>query len=138
MRRRILQAEMWFRRWMVGRRGPDELMYALFAAGFVLLFASLMFRFPPLAILAWALVLGAYFRFFSKSLDKRWRENQRFLALGRRMQQYGAFCSHRWRNRKAYRYYKCPQCHQRLRVPKGRGNLEITCPRCHTQFHKHT
>ena len=41
-----------------------------------------------------------------------------------------------WANRKVYHYYRCPQCRQKLRVPRGRGRIQISCPRCGTQFIK--
>ena len=41
-----------------------------------------------------------------------------------------------WNNRKLYHYYRCPQCRQKLRVPRGRGRIQISCPRCGTQFIK--
>ena len=41
-----------------------------------------------------------------------------------------------WANRKLYHYYRCPQCRQKLRVPRGRGRIQISCPRCGTQFIK--
>ena len=41
-----------------------------------------------------------------------------------------------WANRKLYHYYRCPKCRQKLRVPRGRGRIQISCPRCGTQFIK--
>ena len=43
---------------------------------------------------------------------------------------------HQWDNRRLYHYYRCPQCRQKLRVPRGRGRIQISCPRCGTQFIK--
>ena len=45
-------------------------------------------------------------------------------------------CYYRSLNRKQYHYYRCPQCRQKLRVPRGRGRIQISCPRCGTQFIK--
>ena len=33
-----------------------------------------------------------------------------------------------------YRVFGCPGCSQLLRVPKGNGRIEITCPRCGNVF----
>ena len=42
----------------------------------------------------------------------------------------------RWAQRSTYRFFKCPQCKQTVRVPKGRGKICITCPKCKTEFIK--
>ena len=44
----------------------------------------------------------------------------------------------RKRKDKTHKYYKCPTCKQVVRVPKGRGKIEINCPKCHTKFIKRT
>ena len=33
-----------------------------------------------------------------------------------------------------YKYFVCPGCGQICRVPKKRGKITITCPRCHASF----
>lgn len=38
------------------------------------------------------------------------------------------------RNRRQYKYLTCPQCSQRLRVPRGKGRLRVTCTRCGCKF----
>ncbi|MCD7981014.1 MAG: zinc-ribbon domain-containing protein [Clostridiales bacterium] len=40
--------------------------------------------------------------------------------------------------RKIYKFYMCPHCSQKVRVPKGKGRIEITCPKCRTTFIKTT
>ena len=42
----------------------------------------------------------------------------------------------RQEQKKIYRFYKCPQCRQRVRVPKGKGRICITCPKCRAEFIK--
>ena len=44
--------------------------------------------------------------------------------------------TYRSHDRKLYHYYRCPKCRQKLRVPRGRGRIQISCPRCGTQFIK--
>ena len=39
-----------------------------------------------------------------------------------------------WREYRTYRYLICPQCSQRLRVPRGKGKIRVTCIKCRNQF----
>ena len=39
-----------------------------------------------------------------------------------------------WSEIKHYKYLICPQCTQRLRVPRGKGRLIVTCTRCGNRF----
>ena len=35
---------------------------------------------------------------------------------------------------KQYRFFDCPNCKAHLRVPRGSGNITITCNKCGTKF----
>ena len=37
-----------------------------------------------------------------------------------------------------HRYYACPKCRQPVRVPRGKGKIAITCPKCKERFIKKT
>lgn len=39
-----------------------------------------------------------------------------------------------WKERKTSNFLKCPQCGQVLSVPKGKGKLRVTCPKCHAKM----
>ena len=104
---------------MMGRYGHDSLNQAMAVAALVLM------------------ILGMFgLRLFSRNIPARSQENAKYYYLRtqvqKRMNQYKT----RWAQRKFYRYYRCPHCHQQLRVPRGRGKIEITCPKCHTEFVK--
>ena len=120
---------------MSGRYGFDR--FCGFLSFCSLLLVVLGALFSPL--LYW-LGLGAlgycYFRMLSRNTQKRYRENLKYLALESKVT--GWFATHRtrFRQRKQYHYYRCPHCRQQLRVPRGRGKISITCPKCGTQFIK--
>ena len=77
-----------------------------------------------------------YFRMFSRNLAKRHAENQKFLNFRyERTVGWNRF-KKRTAQRKDYRFFKCPSCKQRVRVPRGHGKIEITCPKCRTCFVK--
>ncbi|MCD7708684.1 MAG: hypothetical protein LUI02_02290 [Clostridiales bacterium] len=126
-------------RFMTGRNGADELTQRISIVALILIVASFIFSFVP--ILSWLLdiativaIVYIFFRTFSKNTAKRSEENQRF--VNRRYNR--AVEKNRRQKRRAqsgqYRFYKCPVCHQEVRVPKGHGKIEITCPKCRQNF----
>lgn len=126
------------RQFMAGRNGTDAL-------NSVLLIAALALDIIGGFTISWALTLIAaatigfvLFRFFSKNLAARRRENQRFLAACRRVAGFFRGASAKAAQSKEYRFYKCPECGQKVRVPKGRGKIRITCPKCGEKFEKRT
>ena len=83
-----------------------------------------------------ALLLLMFWRMLSKDRLKRQHENQTYLQ-----KTYGARKAvtewfNRVKNGKKYRYFTCPQCKKRLRVPRGVGNITITCKGCGNKFDK--
>ena len=120
---------------MVGRYGHDSLNQAMAVAALVLMILG-MFGPRLFSWLAMALLVAVYFRMFSRNIPARSQENAKYYYLRTRIQKRLAQYKTRWAQRKYYRYYRCPHCHQQLRVPRGRGKIEITCPKCHTEFVK--
>jgi len=127
----------WFRRMMVGRYGVDQLGYALLAVYFVLWLLSGLLRSHLLSLLATLCALWAFYRMLSRRIDRRRAENARFLELVRPI-------VHRYnvnkcrRNDKDHCYFRCPNCGQQLRVPKGKGKISITCRSCGVSFEEKT
>lgn len=119
---------------MMGRNGTDQLSIALLIAGFVISLFSNFFW--PLIFLSYAIYIWMLFRMFSRNLPARQRENQVFLRVWRPITQWFSFQRTRFRDRKLYRYFKCPHCGLRLRAPKSRGKIQVTCQKCHTEFIK--
>ena len=122
-----------FQRFMMGRYGHDSLNQAM--AALVLMILG-MFGLRLFSWLAMALLEVVYFRMFSRNIPARSQENAKYYYLRTQVQKRMAQYKTRWAQRKFYRYYRCPHCHQQLRVPRGRGKIEITCPKCHTEFVK--
>ena len=88
-------------------------------------------------ILAWPRIVNySYFRILSRNVSKRYEENQRYLNAKYRAVVKKNNLKKRWAQRSTYRFFKCPQCKQTVRVPKGRGKICITCPKCKTEFIK--
>ena len=125
-----------FMRFMQGRNGADELSKALNIVTIVLLILSMITGWTILYILALALLVYMYFRIFSKNIPKRYAENQIYRNFRYDMTIKWNNRKKQWAQRKIYRFYRCPICKQKVRVPRGRGRICITCPKCRTEFVK--
>ena len=121
---------------MVGRYGTDELNRFLLTAVLVMILGNVFARNRLVFWLEAICLILCYFRMFSRNLPARQRENQVFLRVWRPITQWFSFQRTRFRDRKLYRYFKCPHCGLRLRAPKGRGKIQVTCQKCHTEFIK--
>lgn len=131
-----------FARFMSGRRGMDELAQFLYGMTLLLLILSLLIpnitaRFVLLLLAIAAMVL-TFWRCLSKKLDKRWKENERYLARTRRLRTWLRLRRDMWRQRREYKFFKCPCCGAVLRVPRGKGKIRIVCRKCGTAFEKKT
>lgn len=119
---------------MAGRYGTDQLSKVLLWISLACLAVSMFTRLNVFYILGLVLLIYTYYRMFSRNVAKRYAENQKYLNW-----RYG-FAVRRnkrkvhWEQRKIYRFYKCPQCRQKVRVPKGKGKVAITCPKCRMEF----
>lgn len=87
----------------------------------------------PLAIPAYVILLYAIFRFLSTDRERRQVENGRFLALFQSTARWFRF-RRTVHVDKEHRYFKCPNCHQPLRVPRGKGKIQVNCRACGAQF----
>ena len=121
------------RKLMYGRYGSDHLSFFLLFLYVVLIFLSALPHMAWVSWLALAVLLWNLFRMFSRRIDRRRAENARFLAL------FGPFI--RWfkmrrtiHRDKDHRYFKCPNCGQYLRVPRGKGKITVNCRNCGASF----
>lgn len=123
---------------MMGRYGADQLSRVLMIISMVLLIISMFTRWSPLYLAAILLLIYVYFRMFSRNIQKRYAENQKFLNLRYRLVAKKDAQKRQWAQRDTYRFFKCPGCKQKVRVPKGKGKICITCPKCRMEFIKRT
>ena len=123
-----------FQNFMYGRYGADQLSRFLSVVALIALILTVFIRIPLLNVIALALLVWCYFRMFSRNTSKRYAENEKFLNMTSRLA--GRFRSGRvhWEQRKIYKYFSCPQCKQKVRVPRGKGKICITCPKCRMEF----
>ena len=133
----------WLRRVMAGRYGNDQLGNFLFAVYLLLFVLQLVFRptviRPVCILLSYFVIILYFFRCLSRNIYKRQMENQKFLKAWNPVKNYFKFCRLRMKERSGTKkLYRCPKCHQTIRVPKGRGKIAISCPKCRFEFIKKT
>ncbi len=85
-------------------------------------------------ILAVAAVAYSYYRVLSKNIYRRQAENAAYLQKENRVKAWFRGLGQRWRDRKSYKYFRCPSCKASMRVPRHKGRLRITCKACGRQF----
>jgi len=127
-----------FQRLMFGRYGVDTLNNAMLVLCLVLMILSRVLRAGWLDLLSIAVLVVCYLRVFSRNINARYQENQKFLAAVQPVRKWFGGIKQRFRDRKTHRYFTCPSCGMTLRVPKGKGKINISCPKCRTQFIKKT
>lgn len=120
----------WLRRFMMGRYGVDKLSIALILVSFIFTFIFRSSQNSILSTLNLIIIFFAYFRVFSKNTYKRYSENQKFLKYWQPMENKIRAFTNRFKNRKNYKYLKCTNCKQKIRVPRGKGKIKIKCPKC--------
>ena len=121
-------------KFMAGRRGADELSLALLIAGALLSLLSTILHTPVLSLLSMAVYIYTLFRMFSRNLEKRHAENAAFLKFWNGMTSGIRQFFNRLKNMKKYKYFKCPECKSRLRLPRGVGEVTVTCGKCRHAF----
>jgi len=129
-----------FARFMYGRYGVDHFGRFLIYASLILMIVNLFVDWSVLYWLALIMLVYSYFRMFSKNTNKRYHENVKYLEIKNRV--VGRFRGTAFGNSKSQdptkKIFKCPGCRQKVRVPKGKGTILITCPKCKRQFQKRT
>ncbi|MBP3888006.1 MAG: hypothetical protein J6F30_10260 [Cellulosilyticum sp.] len=129
------QFKQWFRKFMQGRYGADQLSLSLLGLGLFMWLITLPFNHFIIRLICLVPIVLCYFRIFSKNIYKRQQENFKFIRFYTPILKKQQLLIKRFKERKTHRYFKCPSCKQTLRVPKGKGNISITCPKCKNIFH---
>ncbi|MBO7148810.1 MAG: hypothetical protein J6V93_03030 [Clostridia bacterium] len=120
-----------FARFMYGRYGIDKLGYALIIGSMIITLLTSLTGGDG-NIVSMALLIWEAYRFLSRDVYKRSRENQKFLSISAGIKKKLSLLKNKLRDRKTHRYFECTTCHNTLRVPKGKGEIRVTCPVCKT------
>lgn len=129
------------KQFMYGRNGLDGLGIGLFVLYFILNNISYYSRSWILNIIAIAVLVFMIFRLLSANIVKRRAENDFFMYYFRKVRswytRHADLAKDRARVKDTHKIYLCPECKRKLKVPKGRGKLEIKCI-CGNKFTKRT
>ena len=123
-----------FRRFMVGRYGTDELNRFLSVLILAFVVLHMLVRSKVFFWLEVICLVLVYVRMFSRDTGKRFRENQAYLRWRFNGSEWGQKFLLRLRERQKYKIFKCPQCSQKLRIPRGHGKVQIHCRSCGHDF----
>lgn len=146
---------------MQGRYGADKFGQFLSVVILVLIILDLILRLPILWWISLILLIYMYFRMFSRNIAKRYNENRKYMELTAKLRSsgFGRTVSGWFRTlgmkirdlsfrlkrdadikkrNEGFHIYKCPQCGQKIRIPKGKGKIMIRCPKCGKEFKKHS
>ncbi len=119
-----------YRQFMLGRYGGDKLNIALVWVSLGAYLLHLLIPFAGVKLLLMLFYYGllgwAIFRMLSRNTYKRYEENRKYLRFMERLKD------------REHRYFDCPRCRQPVRVPRGKGKISITCPKCQEKFIKKT
>ena len=125
-----------FQRFITGRYGVDELgKYSLYLT-IALLIIGLFARSRFLNGIIFIIVLLLYFRMFSRNFAQRRKENEIFLTYKNQVLRFFNKEKQMAQERMKFHIYTCPSCGQKIRIPRGKGKIAITCPKCKTEFIK--
>lgn len=124
----------WLKKVMAGRYGVDQLSNGLLILSIILIAIGVFTELSVFSTVAMVILLLNYIRIFSKNTYKRYEENQKFLKLWNPIKFKWLSFINRIKQSKTHKFFKCPSCKKQLRVPKGKGKINITCPDCHTKF----
>lgn len=121
---------------MYGRYGIDHLSKFTVSLAIIFMVLANIFDSSLFAMFSWFLLFYSYFRMFSRNIYKRAAENQKYLAKTSHIRSWIYQQKNLFQQKKTHHIYKCPGCSQKIRIPRGKGRIEIRCPKCNTTFIK--
>lgn len=130
-----------FIKFMQGRYGVDQFSKFTIGVAFAGIILSLFTKRGStlgtvLDLVGLLAIVYTYFRIFSRNIQKRYSENQKYLSMTSKLRLRVGKEKKLMAQRKTHHIYTCPGCSQKIRVPKGKGKIEIECPKCHEKFVK--
>lgn len=123
-------------RFMAGRYGIDPFGQFTLITTIILMLIASFTRSGILSSLSWVLFFYTYFRMFSRNVYKRAAENQAYLNKTYKLRNWFTRQKSILAQRKTHHIYRCPSCRQKIRIPRGKGKIEVRCPKCGTTFIK--
>ena len=126
-------------KFMQGRYGVDALYrFLLLCVVLCTRLSTLLREHASLSSLfsgvSFLLIIWTIYRMFSRNIEKRYLENLRYLEWQGSIHRKVRLHKEKFQQRKDYKFFVCPTCKTNLRVPKGKGKVNITCSKCGNRF----
>lgn len=125
-------------RFMQGRYGIDSFGKCILGIGLAAIVISWFSDSAVFPLLTWVCIFYTYYRMLSRNIYKRSAENQAYLARTYKLRCFFARQKNMLAQRRTHHIYKCPSCRQKIRIPRGKGRIEIRCPKCSATFIKNS
>lgn len=122
------------RTFMIGRYGIDDLYKLLFIIYTILIIINIFIRSIILNIISLLLVVIIFYRYFSKNIKQRRKENDIYLKYKNKLLNKINFIKRKHKDRNTHMYKKCPKCKQKIRLPLKKGKHTVKCPKCSHKF----
>lgn len=127
------------RRFMIGRYGMDELGHFMMILLFGMILLGLVIHSALWYWMELACIVITYFRMFSRNTGRRFQENQAFLNLRFHIaEKIRKWDLKNWKEKleefRKYKIFRCPNCGQKIRIPRGHGKIRIHCRTCGKDF----
>ncbi len=126
------------RQFLWGRYGVDTLGYVLVFFSLGLNLIGTLFGIDWLILVSYLPLIWAFFRMLSRNIARRSAENTKFMRFFGPVKKWGKLQANRIRDIRTHRYIRCPSCRNMLRLPKGKGEITVTCPVCKNRFDSRT
>lgn len=126
------------RRFMYGRYGYDQLGQFIIGVSLIVTLMGSISNSQIIVMLSYLILVLGIYRIISKNINQRRKENEKYLKLLQPLKKNFQKQSQLMLGTKTHKYYKCPQCKQTIRVPRGKGMISISCPKCKSEFQKRT
>lgn len=123
---------------MIGRYGVDSFNKFLLGVSVVLILLAAFIRYPVIDVAGLMVLAYAYFRMLSRNVQKRYAENAIYLRMTANMRRFFNNKKTHVTQCKTHKFFHCPTCKQDIRVPRGKGQIRITCPKCRCEFERRT
>ena len=120
--------------WLQGRNGSDELGICVSLVALILVIVNIFLNSFIISVIALVLIVYTFWRSASRNLEARENENGVFCEFLGPVRPWVRNPVEAFSEARAYRHFKCPECGQRVRVPRGKGKVRVRCPKCSTKF----
>lgn len=127
-----------FREFMYGRYGFDQFSRALVVVSLLLSVFTIFIKASWLTLLLYIPLIYVFYRMMSKDIQRRTKENMAYCRMANSVKKRLTNFKLSLVGTKTHAYYKCSKCKQTIRVPRGKGKICITCPKCKAEFIKRT